>query len=344
MGIRAFRVHEWMRHFFNVFGIWVEHSEPGRRCSRLIRQFDEIQGCRVLKVRGARELIRAYGPDQSFTRNAGLGYVRGTNPPSGFPFQEFESLKLRPGQKGSLTPEDVLQYLVSKGVFRIGLDLKRPNCELVSWIPLDDVKTMSVCTYCGLLFDVTHQLKDREVCRYRRSGLFGRDDSQLGIIPAALALQQLDTNLHGDLLMYSTALNFEPRSANIENCEADFVAVVVGRPNIDKPSVQIVIGETKSGNEINADDVRKLGTLADAIPSEIAKAFIMFAKTGTFTQHEVALAQSLNSPGKERVILWSQDELEPYFVYQRAGDRLGDIGTSSLTEMVQATNKLFFVS
>lgn len=214
-----------MRYFFNVFGISVQHSEPGRRCSRLIRQLDEIQGCRVFKVRGARELIRTYGPDQSFTRNAALGYVRGTNPPSGVPFQEFENLILRPRQRGSLTPEDVRQYLVSKRVFRIGLDLKCPNCELVSWIALDDVRTMSVCSYCGLLFDVAHQLKDREVWRCRRSGLFGRDDNQLGIIPAALALQQLDTNLHGDLLMYSRALNFAPRTANIENCEADFVAV-----------------------------------------------------------------------------------------------------------------------
>ena len=57
--------------------------------------------------------------------------------------------------------------------------------------------------------------------------------------------------------------------------------------------------------------------LADAIPCEIARTFIMFAKTGTFTPAEVTLARSLNSPSKERVILWQQDQLEPYLVYER---------------------------
>jgi hypothetical protein len=114
------------------------------------------------------------------------------------------------------------------------------------------------------------------------------------------------------------------------------------RLNIDEAPVQILIGEAKTSSEIDANDVRKLGMLADAIPSEIAQAFIMFAKTGTFTPDEVTLARSLNSPGKERVILWSRDQLESRFVYERSKDRLGGVPyASSLIDMVQATEKLF---
>jgi|SRR5271166_893053 len=184
-------------------------------------------------------------------------------------------------------PAYVLQYLVSRGVFRVGLEFKCPNCELESWMPLDDVKTISACIYCGQHFDVTPQLKDRD-WRYRRSGLFGRDDNQLGSIPAALALQQLDTSLRDYLLMYSTALKFTSQAAQIEDCEADFVAVVAGRQNIDQTSVQILLGEAKTSGEIDADDARKLSKLADAIHSEIARTFIMFAKTGTFTPNKVS--------------------------------------------------------
>jgi hypothetical protein len=64
---------------------------------------------------------------------------------------------------------------------------------------------------------------------------------------------------------------------------------------------------------------------------------ISLAKTGTFSPDEVALARRLNSPGKQRVILWSQEELELYFLYQRSGDSF----TGGLAGMVQATEKLF---
>jgi hypothetical protein len=189
---------------------------------------------------------------------------------------------------------------------------------------------------------VTPQLRDRDCWQYRRSGLFGRYDNQLGGIPVALALQQLDTTLGESLLMYSTALEFKSQTTKMEKCEADFVAVVAGRLSLEEASVQILIGEAKTSDRIDADDVRKLGMLADAVPSEIAQAFIMFAKTGTFTPDEVMLAKSLNSPGKERVILWERDQLESWFVYERSNDRLGGVSyASGLMDMVEATDKLF---
>ena len=98
----------------------------------------------------------------------------------------------------------------------------------MSWLHLDDVKTVSSCSYCDHSHDVTPQLRDRD-WRYKRSGIFGRDDNQLGGVPVALTLQQLSTSLHDGVLMYSTAMNFRPDGADIEPCESDFVAVVAGR-------------------------------------------------------------------------------------------------------------------
>src|SRR6202008_3485854 len=148
-----------------------------------------VLGCRVLKVRGARELIRAYGPDQSFTRSAGEKYIGNFDEATKqMRFSEFEALCIHSRQRGRLTPGEVLQYMADRGVFRIGLDFKCPNCELSSWIHLAEVKTIAACEYCGHQFSIISQLKDRD-WRYRRSGLFGRDDNQLGSIPVALAIQ-----------------------------------------------------------------------------------------------------------------------------------------------------------
>jgi hypothetical protein len=341
--IRAIRVHQWLQAFFALFGVLVERSEPGLRSSRLIRQLGGVLGCRVLKVRGARELIRAYGPDQSFTRSAGEKYIGNFDEATKqMRFSEFEGLYIHSRQHGRLTPGEVLQYMADRGVFRIGLDLKCPNCELSSWIHLDDVKMISACAYCGHQFSIISQLKDRD-WRYRRSGLFGRDDNQLGSIPVALAIQQLSTTLHERLLMYSTAINFKSTTSIIEKCEADLVAIVAGAPVSGEAPVQILFGEAKTGMEFNTDDVRKLSKLANAVPSDLADTFIMFAKTEAFTFNELQLAQTLNSQYGKRVILLSVDEFEPYHVYERSEKRLGhDAIATNLTDLAQATHRLWF--
>jgi len=341
--IRGIRVYQWMQAFFALFGVTVERSEPGLRCSRLIRQMGGIHGCRVLKVRGARELIRAYGPDQSFTRSAAEKRIGNFDEAAKqMRFAEFERLYIQPRDGRMLTPGEVLQYMAARGVFRIGLDFKCPNCELPSWIHLDKVKTISTCAYCGHQFSVISQLKDRD-WRYRRSGLFGRDDNQLGSIPVTLAIQQLDATLHERLLMYSTAVEFKSATSIIEQCEADFVAVVAGATPFRESPVQILFGEAKMGIEFNTDDVRKLSKLADAVPSDLADTFIMFAKTEAFTDGEARLAQTLNSQYRKRVILLSVDELEPYYVYERSEKRLGhDAIATTLTDMAQVTHRLWF--
>jgi hypothetical protein len=90
----------------------------------------------------------------------------------------FKTLHIEYREKGDLKPDDVLRYLLERRVFRAGLEFTCPNCQLPSWIHLDDVKTNSICAYCDHHYDVTPQLRDRD-WRYRRSGIFGRDDHQL---------------------------------------------------------------------------------------------------------------------------------------------------------------------
>jgi hypothetical protein len=209
---------------------------------------------------------------------------------------------------------------------------------------LDDVKTVTPCPYCDHDYDVTPQLKDRD-WRYRRSGIFGRNDDQLGGVPVALTLQQLSTSLHDSALMYSTAINFRPNGSEIEACESDFVVVVAGKFGMNESPVQIVFGEAKTEGSIDLQDVRKLSKLADAVRPDIADAYILFSKTGTFSPGEIALAKTLNASYRKRVILWSQDELEPYYPYERSRERLGDRWqTPSLSDMALVTQHLYFDS
>jgi hypothetical protein len=340
--VKAYHAFEWMTQFFSLCNLAVERSEPGLRCKRLIAQFGGLQDCRVLKIRGVRNLLRKYGVDESFTRTGAIEAIRDLDTTTqAVGFDAFKNLYIeyRP-EGGDLKPDDVLKYLLARRVFRVGLEFKCPNCELSSWIHLDDVRSKSICAYCDHNYDVTPQLKDRD-WRYRRSGIFGRDDDQLGGVPVALTLQQIDTSLRDRLIMYSSAVNFRSAGVDIEPCESDFVAVVSGLGS--ESPVQLLFGEAKTGKPIDEEDVRKLGKLAMAVPTHLAQCFILFSKTDTFSSDEVSLARSLNSEYKRRVILWSRDELEPYFLYERAKDKLGKNSTAvTLTDMANITQRLWF--
>ena len=101
--VRALRVQYFIRTLFGSLGIDVTRSDPpGLLCARLIRQLGGVQGCRVLKVRGARKLIEEYGPDQSFTRSGAEMLIGNLDPNTGIPrFSDFEGLYIEPRERGS---------------------------------------------------------------------------------------------------------------------------------------------------------------------------------------------------------------------------------------------------
>jgi hypothetical protein len=94
--------------------------------------------------------------------------------------------------------------------------------------------------------------------------------------------------------------------------------------------VQLLFGEAKAAGPIDESDVRKLGKLASAVPKHLAQSFKRLAKT-------------LNTQYERRVILWSRDELEPYFLYERSAGKLGQGRyASALTDMANNTHDLWF--
>jgi hypothetical protein len=262
---------------------------------------------------------RRFSPDQSFTRSNAKQTIGNADPATGRPrFEPFEDLFIDPRPfRQKLKPEDVLDFLLRRGVFRVGLNLTGVHCELPFWQALDDVKTKVECTYCGMPFGITDQLRDRDWA-YRRSGLFGRDDNQHGGVPVAITLQQLDTALRSDRMIHTTSLELSPAGAPIDKCETDVVIITTGPSHNSPHQPQLVIGECKAaGGIITPADAEHLAKVADAFPSRRLNVFVLFAKTGTFSDEEIASCACAQDKWHSRVILLSKDELEPYEIYDR---------------------------
>jgi hypothetical protein len=150
----------------------------------------------VFKIPGARRLIKTHGPNATFTKRAALQLIGETDPKTGARFKDHENLFIEPRAARKLTPQMVLEYLVEKGLFRIGVEITCPSCNLPSWISLDALRQTNTCELCGNTFDATRQLVRGEF-RYRRTGVLGIEKNTRGAIPVALLLQQLQVNLHG---------------------------------------------------------------------------------------------------------------------------------------------------
>jgi hypothetical protein len=284
-------------------------------------------------------LIDKYGPMSSFTKSGAIQIIGQNDPATGRPnFGNFENLYIDHREVPKAKPEHAFTYLTKKEVFRVGLKLTCPHCQLDYWLALDDIATEVKCELCGNTFKIISQLHDRD-WEYRRSGLFGREDHQQGSIPVALTLQQMGTTFHREMI-YCTAVNITALSADVESCETDFVIVSQGHY---ERRVSLAIGECKTNSDITAQDVQNLKRVADAFERTRIEPFIIFAKTAPFKPEEIACCQAAQGLYHRRVILLSDRELEPYFIYERT-EREFEIPPSAISfeDMAQATENIYF--
>src|SRR5207244_10107232 len=160
----------------------------------------------------------------------------------------------------------------------------------------------------------------------RRSGLLGAEKNAQGAIPVILTLQQLQTALHGHFEgVYSASLEPEPKDdSGPPRCEVDFVWII---PRPYPRKTVVILGECKDEGALTlADferDLEHLRRVADALPRKRFKTFVLFAKLAPFTPEEIEKARLLNDQYRQRVILLSARELEPYHLYERVEKEFG---------------------
>ena len=304
---------------FGLAGYSTELSNGGLITRQIVRLMGGLQGCRVFKIPGVRRLLKKFGPTASFTRKTAVSLIVHHQDRDASKFSDHHDLYIEPREVGSrLKPDDVFDHLVEHGMFRIGVDVRCPSCRMKSWISLDTLRQTVVCDLCGNEHDATRQITKKN-WDFRRSGIFGAELNSQGAIPVALTLQQLDTTLHSTFMkmVYSTSLNLTKSGQKRNECEIDFVWIV---PRTYPDKTAIILGECKDQGPIGEEEFRKdietLRRISDALPQERFKTFSLLAKMAPFTDTEVKLAESLNVDYRQRVILLTPRELEPYQIYE----------------------------
>ncbi|HKS72916.1 MAG TPA: hypothetical protein VJQ82_06930 [Terriglobales bacterium] len=344
--LSAMVVSELFEEIFELAGYKTKPSGSGLLTRQLIAQLGNLQGARVFKVPGVRRLLRQHGPTQAFLLQTAVDEIR-RKVTGDTDFGDFQKIYIEPRERGEqLTPHAVFEYLTAKGLFRIGYELTCPHCQMRSWTALDHVRQKLQCEMCGKEYDATRQLMN-EKHHFRRSGVLGKDANNLGAVPVALTLQQLETNLVGGSRehVYSTSLELTPnvQGASVE-IEVDFVWMSVDR--LSSGLTEVILGECKDrggGDTITQADIDRIRKVAERFAKNRFDVYILISKLTTFTPNELAAARTLNSQYHNRVILFTPTELEPYHIYDRlTGPLTQHAHSGSAQQLAAATAMIYF--
>jgi hypothetical protein len=329
---------------FKTLGIQADRCQPGVVAERLIHQMGGLRGAGLFRFPGVRRLIEQYTPLQHFTRSNAIECIRDRDPSTGT--YRFDDYIPQGSEWSKWDAHFVFDLLLDRRVFRAGLEFQCPNCKLLFWAPIDSIGTEVTCDLCGDKFNCTPQLRNRGDWRFKRSGMFGKDDHQEGSIPVILTLRQLADSMAGISMqpsIFTTAMTLNSLSpgVSIPSCETDFVFV----NRSFRGPLNLVIGECKSqGGEISDTDLANLSAVASAVDPAEVKAFLVLAKTGDFTGDEIARCKDCADGLPHRVILLSQRELDtPHFTYEWAS-REFDVSVTAVTleAMAMHTEAIFF--
>lgn len=341
--LNAMPVTDLFQKIFSLAKLDGKVSNSGRIVRQLITQLGGLQGSRAFKIPGARELLKKFGPRDSFTRETAHTTISDRTADNRSTFSDHTELYLTPRPPGvKLTPPEVFTYMVERGLFRIGVDLECPKCAMSSWIALDVLKQQNTCELCGNSYDAIRQLIELK-WKFRRSGLMGAERNAQGAIPVALTLQQLDTTLLDGI--YSPSLDLYPTAhSNLARCEVDLVWLNIAR--YPKRS-ELIIAECKDQGPIRPQDFQRdvdnMRLVADALPNNRIDTYILFVKLSGFTPEEVEMTRTLNDEHKKRVILLTARELEPYFILERTEKeyKIEQYATSA-SELARITDQIYF--
>jgi len=311
--INIYPIHkqDLIKKIFNTAEVEAEISQSGLISSKIIEKIDGLEGARVLKIKGVRMLLEQGSLNSFITRGEASKIIFDND------FEKHKKLYIESRKSKELDSNQVFDYLLKQDFFRAGLELVCIHCKLKNWLSLKNIDDAWICEYCGDADKISTHLKNRGDWRFRKSGLFAKDNHQEGAIPVLLTLLTMKRILDRSDFGYTTALNL--KGENI-NCETDFCILDNRREN----ELYISIGECKSeGGIITKQDCDNLKGAALKLEKSIrnSKIYITFAKTAdSFTLEEIALFKEIKDD--VNLILFTNKELELYNPYWLEGGEI----------------------
>ena len=301
-------------------GATATRSQPGLLAYQIIksmREFGPLEACRVFKVRGSRNLINTLKPGDFIDWNSALKIIGSAH------FDKFKSLYIESRERRELEPADVLTFLLKKRILRAHLRLwerlgrrrkafKCKQCGLESTVLMTAFEGFWSCPLCEhsqyLPEVIGSEYRRKDMWKFKKSGLFSKDNNQEGAVPVILSLLVLLRVLDSGQFFYSTSLNLHFE----RSCETDLCVLCYHHGR----KTEIAIGECKSEKgRITSQDVSNLKAAREKLKAIGLDCYLVFSKTAdSFYDEEIMLFRGLKAENVP-FVLFTNREIEPYHPY-----------------------------
>lgn len=282
-----------IEQIFHHVGIEAKISQAGLLALRILEKLEShtAVGGAVFRIRGVRGLLEGLKADECIDRGEATNRIW-----AGGQFKRY--------QRQWKDAARAFDALLAKEFFRAGLELQCEHCKLKNWLSLKEIDDTWICTYCGNKHQMSLHLRNRGDWKFRKSGLFAKDNNQEGAIPVILTLLKLAETFDWNNLVYSPALNLTGDSIK---CETDFCVLQYQKGQ----AIELGIGECKSyGGKIVQEDIDNLKRVYAKFKGTEIQCYLVFSKTADqFDPEEVDLYRGLVSE-KIPIVLFLNKELE----------------------------------
>lgn len=174
--------------------------------------------------------------------------------------------EIRSKLRDSSRQTDLCDYLISKGIFHVGLRIKCPSCIRDSWYPVNQIEKTFTCPLCLNAFPAIGNVEGGTWC-YKTTGPFSVASYADGSYATLLVLEFF--NDHKLVTMQATpTLSFTAKSPNKKDIEADFALFWQDSIHGEKRD-GIVFGECKTYGNFQKKDFDRMRFLAKTFPGAV---------------------------------------------------------------------------
>lgn len=160
---------------------------------------------------------------------------------------------------------NLYDFLLSKGIFRIGVKVQCSNCQRHSWYSLDSIKDSLTCPKCLNNFPAVGHIDQGNWC-YKTTGAFSLPQYADGAYCVLFAVDFFDDQLHS--LKITPALSFEAKDSKGMQLEADF-GILWQESLFGEAKEGVIFGECKTFGLFKQKDYSKMKRLAKRFPGAV---------------------------------------------------------------------------
>jgi hypothetical protein len=200
--------------------------------------------------------------------------------------------------EGSSRRADFYEYLVSRGIFKLGVRIQCPRCIRHSWFSVETIQESFTCPKCLNVFPALGNL-DRGVWSLKTAGPFSVPGYADGAYAVLLAID-LFTNHNLSSLQTTPLLSFTAKAPNKLDIEADF-AMFWQDFIFGEKKEGFLFGECKTYDVFKQKDFRRMESLANQFPGAV---LVFSTLRKSLTKHEVTGITRIANKGRKH---WKHD-------------------------------------